>query len=795
MVRADRVYVGWQYAPLHPDPGPLPRRPAPPSAEQVNPGWADAQRREERRLSRPLKVTCAASVGVTALLLALGLTGLLNYSLTGLGVAVCLAVAVASARGVRRGERNLREQLAAEEQRVEKIRTVQRSRLAARQEQHARQVHAWESRRDAFDRQLHWYAVSLPGEIDRVDLAGGTLAGWSALLTMVAAPRLDAGGDVTVLDLTEGAVAQDLLAVARRSGIEPLVWVMPGDLPRLDLGAGLDADALADLLAATVAASEQGDGASGPATSASIDSTILHRILGVLGGTATIAQVTAALRVLGQVGDPRDDMQAGLLTAGQFERVTTLFGRAAADRVVIERAWAIESRLRKLDRLGSAPVALPPTRLRVACLDRRVGAVGNRVLGTYMAVALTHMLRQAPVRPRWQQTLCVLGAEKLSAEVLDRLLEAGEISGTGLVVGYRSIPGHVKERLGRGNAAVAFMRLGNAEDARVASEQIGTEHRFVVSQLTDTVGTSVTDTVGDSYTSTVGTADSVADSASVSDSQGSSRGRGRTRQDAFAPFGHFSASQSRDSNASHGTSDSRSITAGINSSTAWGISTSQAAGTSRSAARTVQRSREFLVEQHELQRLPPSAVIVTYASPGGRRVVLADANPGIIALPTSTLLSLEEALDAMAADPAGTAPGAAGVPGAAGTPGAAGVPGSPPGVPGSPPGPGQGAPGAGGWAPGAGQGAPGVPGSPPGPSQGAPGAAGSQPGAGAVPQHPEQAPYPGQAPPPGQAPYPEQTPYPGQALPPEPDPDGPSTEEPPPNLGPPPERLDWRRPR
>ena len=45
-------------------------------------------------------------------------------------------------------------------------------------------------------------------------------------------------------------------------------------------------------------------------------------------------------------------------------------------------------------------------------------------------------------------------------------------------------------------------------------------------------------------------------------------------------------------------------------------------------------------------------MIVTYASPQGRRVVLADANPAIIALRTSTLLSLEEAVDATAARPA-----------------------------------------------------------------------------------------------------------------------------------------------
>ena len=38
------------------------------------------------------------------------------------------------------------------------------------------------------------------------------------------------------------------------------------------------------------------------------------------------------------------------------------------------------------------------------------------------------------------------------------------------------------------------MRLGNAEDAKAASEQIGTEHRFVLSQLTETIGTAVTDT-------------------------------------------------------------------------------------------------------------------------------------------------------------------------------------------------------------------------------------------------------------------------------------------------------------
>ena len=639
-LRADRVYVGWQYAPLHPDPGPLPRRPAPPAAEQLNQGWVEAQRREDRRLTRPLILTGAAAAAAAGLVLALGLTGLLNAALTGLGLACLLAAAAACGRGIRRGERLLTERIAVEQDRVARIREVQQSRLAARQEQHAARVRAWEQRRDAFDRQNQWYAVSLPGQIDRVDLAGGTLSGWSALLTMIAAPRLSAGGEVTVLDLTEGAVARDLLAVAGRSGIEPLVWIMPGDLPRLDLGTGLGAAALADVLAATVAAGDE-LGASAP-----VDQSILERVLGVLGDAAGIAQVTAALRVLAQVGDAREDLRAGLLSADQVDRLTALFGRGAADRVVIERAFAIESRLRKLERLGSGPAPLPPSRLRVASLDRRAGAVGNRVLGTYLTVTHTHLLRQSPAGRRWQQTLCVLGAERLGADVLDRLADACEVSRTGLVIGYRTIPAQVRERLGRGNAAVAFMRLGNAEDARVASEQIGAEHRFVVSQLTDTVGTSVTDTAGDSYTSTVGDSGSVTDSESVTDTRGG--GTARSSPDPLAPLRPATGSRSRESSRSRATSDSRSITEGISSSTAWGISTSQAVADSATAARTAQRSREFLVEPHELQQLPPSAVIVTYAAPDGRRVVLADANPGIIALGNSTLLSLEEAVDAEA---------------------------------------------------------------------------------------------------------------------------------------------------
>ena len=637
-LRPDRVYIGWQYALLHPHPGPQPRRPTPPEREQLNPGWVAAQHREEKLLNRPLEAVCAGALALAGVLIAFWVIGWLNPLLCGLGIAAALAGGGLAARDIRRGDQAMHTRIADEQRRVGKVAALQEKRLFEWQAQHARQATDWQARRAAYDAQKHWYAVWLPHEIDRIDVAGGTLAGWSAMLTMIGVPRLESGGGITVVDLTEGAVALDLMAVARRTGIEPLVSVLPDDLPRIDLGIGLGPEALADLLSVVVSAGDDHESAG----DLSRDNAILERVIGSLGDHVTLPQVTAALRVLAHIGDPREDVRRGLLTAPQLDRLATMFGRGAG-QVVVERAWALESQLRKLEMAGSALREEPPTRLRVVSTDRRAGVTGNRVLSTYVVAALTQVIRQArPGRP-WEQAIFLLGAEKLRGEVLDRLADACESTHTGLVLAYRSIPDSVRERLGRGNAAVAFMRLGNAADAKAASEHIGTEHRFVLSQFTDTVGTSVTDTAGDSYTSTAGTSDSVARSTSSTETSGRSRGRGASHDSSFLPLRSGTRSRSKDASHSVGTSDSEAITESINSSTAWGVSTSKAVTGSDSLARTVQRSREFLVEQHELQQLPTSAMIVTYSSAEGRRVVAADANPGIFTLPTATLMSLEEA--------------------------------------------------------------------------------------------------------------------------------------------------------
>ena len=638
--RAGRLCLGWQYATPHPAPGPPPRRPTPPEQERLNPDWAAAQRREESLLNRPLKAAFAIAVVVGLAAITLGAVGWLDVLVAGLGAICCALIAAVSGYAIWQGQRALRSRLADERARVGKMRAAQESRLFAWQAEHAARVREWQALRFAYEHQKRWYAVCVPDGVHRLDVAGGTLSGWSAMLTTAGANRLAAGGEITVLDLSEGSVALDLIGFARASGVDPLVWVLPEDLPRLDLGTGLAKDALADLLSQVASVTEE----QGSARDLSLDNALLERVIDVLAGNtqrqATVASVAAGLRTLAQVGDPRDDVAAGLITSGQADRLIAMFGRGATDRVVLERAWILESQLRKLAAVGTALVPLPRSALRVVALGQRVGAVGSKVLGTYLTVALTHLLREQPGR-RGQHTLFVLGADKLRGDTLDRLSDVCERSATGLVLAYRAIPPHVRQRLGRGNAAVAFMRLGNVEDAKAASEQLGTEHRFVLSQLTETIGVSVTDTTSSAYTSTTGSVSSTATSWSQSDGLSRSTGHGHSDGSLLLPS-RASFSRNVQTSDSQSTSESDSVSTGVSTSTAWGMTTSKATGDSESLALALQRSREFLVEQHELQQLPASAMIITYAGPAGRQVVMADANPGIGGLSAATQLTLEE---------------------------------------------------------------------------------------------------------------------------------------------------------
>nr|BFE32826.1 hypothetical protein GCM10010200_050770 [Actinomadura rugatobispora] len=611
LVQPDRVYVGWRYAQVHADPGPPPGRPEPREAPPAPP---PERRPGEYLAGRPLRIAAMGGGVGMALFLLCGVLGAVPWAFAGVAMVACAVILGITGYALWQDERAVRARLVQERLKSERVRAAwQRERDAAASD-YVAAYQEWEERQRAYAGQREWYPVAVPPGVDRVDVVGGTLAGWSAAVTTMGAARLAGGGRLTVIDLSEGAVAHDLLRVAAARGDDPLVWVLPADLPRMDLTRGLSREAMADVLSLVVGAGEEQDGT----RDLSFDNSILERIIEVLGDGATIPRITAALRVLAQVGDPRDDLRRGLLTDEELTRLTTLFGRDATDRIVVRRAWALEAQLRKLERLAAEPVRLPPSRLHVVSMDRRAGVLTNRVLGTFVTTALTHRIRESPPGGRWEHTLFLCGAEKLRGDVLDRLIDACEATGTGLVLLYRSIPAHVRERLGRrGHAAVGFMRLGNPEDARIAAEHIGAEQPLLVAEITEAAGESLSDMTGESYASTVAYA----------------RSRGDELTDpAWSPLPGPAP-------------DDSALVEGISSATAWGRTLAATEDRRRGEGGELKQGfRELRIEPPQLQRLPPTAMVFTHASATGRRILLVDANPGIMTLPTAHVMEFEEYL-------------------------------------------------------------------------------------------------------------------------------------------------------
>jgi hypothetical protein len=281
---------------------------------QAGDGWLAAQHREENLITRPLKAAATTATVIACVLAACAAAGWAPAVIAAPAATLCLVTAVLCGYQIWRGERVLRARASAELLRAERLRGDQERRLAEQRASHTRRARQWQARRSVFVSQKRWFAVPVPEGIDRVDVAGGTLAGWSAALTMSAAYRLATGGEVTVVDLSGGAVAADLARLcAAADGAPPAVWVLPHDLPRLDLTSSLPPGALTDVLALAVSAAGRQEGS---ARDLAVDTAILQRVIEALDGTGPVqvGRVAAALRALAQVGDPRADLAAGLLT-------------------------------------------------------------------------------------------------------------------------------------------------------------------------------------------------------------------------------------------------------------------------------------------------------------------------------------------------------------------------------------------------------------------------------------------------------------------------------------------------
>jgi hypothetical protein len=93
---------------------------------------------------------------------------------------------------------------------------------------------------------------------------------------------------------------------------------------------------------------------------------------------------------------------------------------------------------------------------------------------------------------RASPAVIIAGADEISRPHLERLSDACDRRGIPLTLLFR----HMRETAAElaGGGAAEFMRLGNHEEATAAADLIGRQHKFVLSQLTATLGGNQTHT-------------------------------------------------------------------------------------------------------------------------------------------------------------------------------------------------------------------------------------------------------------------------------------------------------------
>ncbi|QBI52175.1 hypothetical protein [Streptomonospora litoralis] len=632
------TYLGWRYEVLASDPGPPPHRPAPEDRVRISAEWLSAQRADEARTNRPLYTALAVLGGIALLCVLLWplrvLPGLFAFGAC-LG---CAAVALPIGVALLQGRRVMRERLRTEERRLDAERSEHERELRERQEEHARAYARWQARKRVYESQPRWYGVRPPDGAQSVVVAGGTDAGWSALLTTLGASLLRVGGDLTVVDLSGRGTAAELCSLVKRSAVIPRVWVLPADLQRMNLGTNLGAGPRARILASLACAFDA-------KTDTDADETLLLRLFEVLGPQISIAALIGGLRALSTpAGDPGGaDPALDLVTPEQRDE---LRARCGDDRVVRERAWELERHLAPFEGVGRRAEEEPYAQIKVIATDRTLGEASTRAYGTYAVAALSELLELRADRARkaarpWQHTVVVAGADTLPDHELERLAETASSAGAGLVLLFREVAEHARGWLtGEGRFPVLMRQPTTAAAARVLPVLLGSGDvgaapggrapALRIHRLTEVIGEALSDSVADGY---------------VSD----------TAEDVTAPV------SMRNAAASLAPLD---LARHVRAATTWGRTTAQAAQIdgSEQPGEAGEGLGGHRIDAHGLATLPPTAMVM----PGADGPVLADANPGILVLPTATLSTIDEAPDAPDAaeeDPAAEpAPGHSGRP-------------------------------------------------------------------------------------------------------------------------------------
>ncbi|MEJ2866373.1 hypothetical protein WCD74_01265 [Actinomycetospora sp. OC33-EN08] len=578
---------GWQFVETPP---PQPYGEAEPRWYQPWPpdlrGLVHRRQQAERRLTK--FVLFGAGVFVLGLLIGASASSVVTFLVFLLVAAGLTAIGIGGYRGAAHAVTNAEQTHAAQ---------VAEAGAAFRQyeaDYYARQA-AWEAaeaQRVASARQH--FPLLLSRSATRVDVYGGAGRGWECLLTTMGCTALAEGSTVLCLDFRE--IAGSLARYAGAAGSAVRLGHGPDVVDGLI--ARLAPQELAEVLAEAVLAVRSRSEAQ---ASRALDVDLLHAVTRRLDGQPDLRRIVAGLDVLRSAHDddgPLSPEEVGRL-AGAVDVVVGQSERAREEL----RHLSLELGLLVDDEPVDAGATLWPTG-GLSVLTTESDSDWRRAIAERLLVQLViDDLGRSERRPP-HPVLVVVGADDIGRDRVENLARRAARAGVRLVLLFENLRDDARDLVGRADAATIFMRLGNPQDAEAAASFVGRQHRYVLGQISRSVGT--TTTRGTSHTSTNG----VTEAQSYGQNSGGGFGAGG---------GH----------SNHGTSYGESVS----------ISSSESVGSSFSTARAetdgtvIQRSYDFALEPTAFQELSPSCFVLVDVGPTGRRAVAGDCNPALVQAP------------------------------------------------------------------------------------------------------------------------------------------------------------------
>ncbi|MDT3440047.1 hypothetical protein [Pseudofrankia sp. BMG5.37] len=476
-----------------------------------------------------------------------------------------------------------------------------------------RVAHHDEAEQDRIASGLDFYPLDA-STAPRVDVFGGTAAGWTSLLATGGASLLATGAGVLLVDLSELAVGAGLVMVANGAGVPAEVRELPRSLETLGPLAGLDPIDAAELLADAFDADRRGG--SDP-TLRAIDLSILRAVTRSISMPLTFPRLAAALRIINNQSAAVDEgtfaayevqaLQQAMFDLGQRDRIAdqasflgteleTLAGRDAARP-------AEPAELAELAGAQTSWWGTPGLRVLATTSQGPGGARRKNLTDRVLIQVLLHRLRDRG-RDGAQDALVIAGADHVGRESLKALIKQAELARIRLVLLFEHLSDDAEKLIGTGGSATIFMRLGNSREAALAADHIGKGHRFVLSQLTEQIGRNFNEGLSNTY----------------GEQDGTSHTLGKSGGKHSGPGG---------SGTNSGWSDSTTTS----HSSTWSNTVNVSAGMSHTAGSALQREKDYTVEPTVLQSLAPTAFILVGTGEGEARVRPGDCNPGVVLLP------------------------------------------------------------------------------------------------------------------------------------------------------------------